>query len=208
MSEADALFPRQLTDLTDEVRNVPPPPTPAVPSPYAFRLADPDTDAEMIAEWMSRPHLARAWECVWPAARWQRYLRAQLDGNYSRPFVGSLDGQYYGYLELYWAAKDLISTLYESDPYDLGIHAATADPNIISLGVAQLLLPHFVASVLNAEPQCRRIIFDPDYRSKGIRHFCENGGCVFLGEHELANRRVALYVLPRTLDDVPALRQQ
>ncbi|KZS70114.1 siderophore biosynthesis protein [Mycobacterium kansasii] len=207
MTEADALFPRQLSDLTDEVRDVPPPPTPAVPSPYAFRLADPDTDAEMIAEWMSRPHLARAWECVWPAARWQRYLRAQLDGNYSRPFVGSLDGQYHGYLELYRAAKDLISTLYESDPYDLGIHAATADPNIITLGVAQLLLPHFVASVLNAEPQCRRIIFDPDYRSKGIRHFCHNGGCVFLGEHELADRRVALYVLPRTLDDVPALRQ-
>lgn len=68
---------------------------------------------------------------------------------------------------------------HESDPCDLGIHAATADPEIINLGIAQLLLPHFVASVLNVEPQCRRIIFDPDYRSKGTRRFCENGAVSF-----------------------------
>ncbi|EUA87967.1 acetyltransferase domain protein [Mycobacterium ulcerans str. Harvey] len=62
-----------------------------------------------------------------------------------------------------------------------------------------------MASVLNAEPQCRRIVFSPDYRSRGTRRFCENGGCTFLGEHDLPDRRVALYVLPRTLDDVPGL---
>jgi hypothetical protein len=35
----------------------------------------------MIAEWMSGPHLAEAWESVWPASRWQRYLRAQHEGG-------------------------------------------------------------------------------------------------------------------------------
>ena len=70
-----------------------------------------------------------------------------------------------------------------------------------------LLLPHFVASVFNAEPQCRRIMFDPDHRNAALREFCESGGCVFLGEHESVNRRRALYVLPRTLDDVPRLRE-
>jgi lysine N-acyltransferase len=77
MSEAEAILPRELPDLSAEVGDVPPPPMPEVPAPYAFRLADPDSDAEMIAEWMSR------------AARWQRYLRAQLGGDYSRPFVAS-----------------------------------------------------------------------------------------------------------------------
>ncbi len=207
MSEAEAPFPRELTDLTDEVRNVPPPPTPEVPTPYAFRLADPDADAETIAEWMSRPHLAKTWESTWPASRWHKYLRAQLDGNYSRPFVGSLRGQDHGYLELYRAAKDSVATQYECDPYDLGIHTAVADPDIINQGTAQFLLPHFVASVFNAEPQCRRIFFDPDHRNKGARQFCESGGCVFLGEYDVANQRLALYVLPRTLDDVPRLRE-
>jgi hypothetical protein len=29
---------------------------------------------------------------------------------------------------------------------------------------------------------------------------------VFLGEHDMSNRRMALYALPRTPDDVPKLR--
>jgi lysine N-acyltransferase len=207
MGGPEVILPRELTDLPDEVRNVPPPPSkPEVPAPYSFRLADPDADAEMIAEWMSRPHLAEAWEYVWPTLRWQRYLRAQLEGRYSRPFIASLNGQDHAYIELYWAAKDSIATRYECDPYDLGIHAAIADLKIMNRGIARFVLPHLVASVLTAEPQCRRIMFDPDHRNKMARRFCESAGCVFLGEHDMSNRRMALYVLPRTPDDVPRLR--
>ncbi|KZS55464.1 GNAT family N-acetyltransferase [Mycobacterium ostraviense] len=208
MSEPDVILPRELTDLPDEVRNIPPPPAkPEVPEPYAFRLADPDADADMIAEWMRRPHLAEAWEYVWPVSRWQRYLRAQLDGSYSRPMIGSIDGQDHAYVELYWAAKDSIATRYEWAPYDLGIHAGMADPEITNKGIAQFVLPHLVASVLNAEPRCRRVMFDPDYRNKMARRFCESAGCVFLGEHDMANRRMALYALPRTPEDVPRARE-
>ena len=47
MPDAVSILPRELTEgLTDEVRNVPPPPTPVLPEPYALRLADPDADAE------------------------------------------------------------------------------------------------------------------------------------------------------------------
>jgi RimJ/RimL family protein N-acetyltransferase len=202
MTEAESIPPRQLTDLSDEVRNIgPPPSSPEVPQPYAFRLVDPDSDAEMIAEWMNRPHLAAAWEYAWPASKWRRYLRAQLEGSYSRPFIGSLDGQDAGYIELYWAAKDSIAKRYEADPYDLGLHAAIADLEIMNQGIAQYLLPHFVASVLNVEPRCRRVMFDPDHRNIVARKFCERAGCVFLGEHDMSNRRMALYALPRSPED-------
>ena len=82
MSEPEVILPRELTDISDEVRDVPPPPIPELPAPYGLRLADPDAEAEMIAEWMSRPHLAESWESVWPASRWQRYLRAQLASGF------------------------------------------------------------------------------------------------------------------------------
>lgn len=207
MSEPEVILPRELTDIGDDVRIVPPPPGIAkVPEPYAFRLADPDADAEMVAEWMSRPALAEAWESDWPAERWQRYLRAQLDGDYSRPFLASLDGRDHAYIELYRAAKDSIATRYEADPYDLGIHAAIAAEELVNRGIAAYVMPYFVASVLGQEPRCRRIMFDPDYRNKTARRFCERAGCVFLGEHDMSNRRMALYALPRSLDDVPRLR--
>ena len=103
---------------------------------------------------------------------------------------------------------DSIATRYEAEPYDLGLHAAIADLEIMNKGTAQYLLPHFVASVLSLEPQSRRIMFDPDHRNKMARRFCERGGCVFLGEHDMSNRRMALYVLPRSPADVPRLREQ
>jgi RimJ/RimL family protein N-acetyltransferase len=202
----EPILPRELTSIPDDVRGVGPPPTPTLAEPYGLRLADPDFDADQVSEWMNRPHLAAAWEYDWPPARWRRYLRAQLDGAYSRPFIGSLRGRDLGYVELYRAAKDSIATRYEADPYDLGLHAAIADEKIVNRGFGPILLPRVVASVFEYESRCRRIMFDPDHRNAGARRLCEWAGCSFLGEHDMANRRMALYALARTPGDVPSLR--
>ena len=207
MTEAEPILRRELTDIPDEVRAVPPPPIPELPAPYGLRLADQDGDAEMISEWMNMPHLAESWEYAWPAERWHRYLRAQLDSGFSRPFVASHDGVDRGYVELYRAAKDSIATRYEFDPYDLGLHVAVADLDYIQRGHVSFLLPHLLASMLDLDPRCRRVMFDPDHRNVLARKFCERGGCVFLGEHDMSNRRMALYALARTPNDVPRLRE-
>jgi lysine N-acyltransferase len=201
------ILPRELTEgLTDEVRNTPPPPTPVLPEPYALRLVDPDTDADMIAQWMSMPHLVEAWESAWPASRWRQYLRAQLDGDYSRPLVGCVHGRAGGYFEVYRAARDSIATRYQADAHDVGLHAAIAELTLVNKGLGPLLLPHIVTSVFEAEPRCRRIMFDPDHRNTTARRVCELAGCTFLAEHDMSNRRMALYALPRSPTEVPAAR--
>lgn len=201
MTEIDeALEPvlkRELTDIADAVRIVPAPPTPVVTEPYDIRLARAD-DADMVSEWMNRPHLAEAWEYDWPPERWRRYLQAQLDGEYSRPLIASFQGTPAGYIEVYRAAKDSIAPRYDADPHDIGLHAAIADLNLVNKGIGPFLLPKVVASVFELEPNCRRIMFDPDHRNTGARRVCEWAGCTFLGEHDMSNRRMALYALPRT----------
>ncbi|OBH48556.1 GNAT family N-acetyltransferase [Mycobacterium mantenii] len=206
MTNAGPILPRELTDLPEAIRAVPPPPIPQLPAPYGLRVADPDADAAMISEWMSRLHLVEAWESNWPVARWRRYLQAQLEGEFSRPLIATLDGVDRAYIEIYRAAKDSIAPRYEHDPHDLGLHVAVADLDHIERGHVSYLLPHLVASVLALDPLCRRIMFDPDHRNALARKFCERSGCAFLGEHEMANRRMALYVLPRTPGDVPRQR--
>ncbi|HEY9302769.1 MAG TPA: GNAT family N-acetyltransferase, partial [Mycobacterium sp.] len=181
----------------DEVRNLAPPPTPILAEPFALRLVDPDADAEMVAEWMNMPHLVETWESAWPVARWRRYLQAQLDGNFSRPFIGSLHGNAGGYVEVYRAAKDSIATRYDAEPDDIGVHAAIGDLTILNKGIGPLLLPRIVTSIFELEPRCRRIMFDPDHRNATARRVCEMAGCAFLGEHDMSNRRMALYALPR-----------
>ena len=199
------VLPRELTSIPDVVRAVGAPPTPVLAEPYDIRLVDADADAEMVSEWMNRPHLVEAWEYDWPPARWHRYLSAQLDGQYSRPFIGSFRGAPFAYIEVYRAAKDSIAPRYDADPHDIGLHAAIADPKFVNRGLAPIVLPRLVASLFEIEPRCRRIMFDPDYRNAGARGLCEYAGCTFLGEHDMANRRMALYALPRTPSDVPAV---
>jgi RimJ/RimL family protein N-acetyltransferase len=191
------VLPRELTDIFDAVREVAAPPTPALAEPYRIRLVDPDADAVMISEWMNRPHLVEASEYAWPPARWQQYLRAQLEGEYSRPFICSFRGGDFGYIELYRAAKDSIAPRYDADPHDVALHAAIAELKFVNRGIGPMLLPRLVASVFELEPLCRRIMFDPDLRNSGARRLCEYCGCDFLGEHDMSNRRMALYALRR-----------
>jgi lysine N-acyltransferase len=56
------VLPRELAEISDAVRAVGAPPKPTLAEPYEIRLADPDADAEMVSEWMNRPHLVEAWE--------------------------------------------------------------------------------------------------------------------------------------------------
>jgi RimJ/RimL family protein N-acetyltransferase len=187
---------RALTDLPGEVVRVPAPPMPSVDPPYTLRSAA-ASDAAMVAEWMNRPHLAEAWEYDWPVERWERHLQAQLDGAYSLPLIASLNGVPGGYLELYRAAKDSIAPRYDADPYDLGLHAAIADTTLLNRGLGLDLLPQIIAGLFAIEPRCRRIMFDPDHRNHPARRVCEIAGCRFLGEHDMANRRMALYAFDR-----------
>jgi RimJ/RimL family protein N-acetyltransferase len=197
LEEALPVLPRELTSITPAVRSVGAPPIPVIAEPYAMRLADPDADADMVSEWMNRPHLAQAWEYDWPPHRWRGHLRAQLAGEYSRPIIASVDGVDIGYVELYRAAKDSIATRYAAEPHDIGLHAAIADNALVNRGVAALLFPSVVAELFGFESQCRRIMFDPDHRNAGARRVCEQAGCEFLGEHDMTNRRMSLYAFHR-----------
>jgi RimJ/RimL family protein N-acetyltransferase len=106
-------------------------------------------------------------EYAWPPARWQQYLRARREGEYSRPFICTFRGGDFGYIELYRAAKDSIAPRYDADPHDVALHAAIAELKFVNRGIGPMLLPRLVASVFELEPLCRRIMFDPDLRNSG-----------------------------------------
>lgn len=183
----------------EAVRQVPSPPVPELVLPNTIRVADPDgADAEIVAEWMNRPHLAATWEYDWPVARWRNHLRAQVDGAHSRPFILSINGVDRAYMEIYRAAKDPIAGCYDSQPHDLGLHGAIADEELVNRGLGALILRKLIASFLAKDPAWQRIIFDPDHRNTTVRRLCEFLRCEFLGEHDMVNRRMALYAPERT----------
>lgn len=203
------LMVRQLANVSAEVAAVPAPPLPVFPDPYSVRFADPDTDAELISEWMNRPHLAQTWHYDRPAHEWQRHLSIQFEGTYSRPYVFSMNGRPMGYMELFRAAQDDLANVYDAHPYDVGLHAAIAELDMVEHGHGAIMFPAFVASVFEIEPQCRRVIGDTAVESSYGRRFWERRGGVFLGEHHIPKwgHAIALFCWPRTPEDVPDTRK-
>lgn len=202
-------MPRQRWDLSDELLAVPPPPLPKFPDPYTVRFADQPGDAELISEWMNRPHLAETWGYAYPADQWRRHLEIQFEGNYSRPYVFNMNGTPMGYMELFRVAQDDLATIYDAHPYDVGLHAAIAEINMVERGHGAIMFRGFVESVFEIEPECRRIIGDTNAGDGSYgRRFWERRGGVFLGEHYMAkwDQNIALFAWPRTPEDMPGDR--
>ncbi|MCP2276996.1 GNAT family N-acetyltransferase [Nocardia amikacinitolerans] len=209
---------RELTDVAEEVRSAPAPVVPEFDEPFGLRLADPEGgDPDMLAEWMALPHLLETWEQDWPANRRRLDFLAQLAGTYSRPCILSYDfaaidrpelgRRDIAYVEIYRAAKDENGRLYDADPLDMGFHIATADSNLIGRGVMSGWMDRLAAALFAAEPACRRLICDPDYRNAPMRKALLKNGWVELGEFDVRpDRRIALHIMPRTAADMPAIR--
>lgn len=212
------VLPREQTDLPADVAAAPAPALSVFAAPFALRGADPDgTDPALLAEWMARPHLLESWEQDWDADRRRADFQAQLAGTYSRPCILSLDFAVLGepelgtrdiaYIEFYRAAKDEIGHLYDSAPGDIGFHIATADPAVIGKGIMTGWIATMVTAVFAANPDCRRVMGDPDHRNQAICRSLTKAGFHRVDEFDVRpDRRIALYAAPRTPDDMPVAR--
>lgn len=75
---------------------------------FTLRPVDPAGDLEAVHGWMNDPEVARFWEMARPGPRIEAYLREQIAGSHSTPYIGCLDGLPMSYWELYRA--DLLRT--------------------------------------------------------------------------------------------------
>lgn len=196
------------TGLSPEVIAAGPPPLPTLPSPWGLRFARADGhDLDLIHKWMNAPHVAKFWDQAWPKQRWAEELETQLAGDYSRPFILTLDGREMGYVELYRAARDVIAAHYPALPNDLGVHGAIGEPDLAGQGLAYRFWVHLIKAVFEVEPGCRRLVTDPDAGHRVARRLDEGvarkmGGRLMC-EADLPHKRAALYVYPRTPADLP-----
>ncbi len=196
-------LPRQRTDTPAAWVLPDPPPIPDL-SRYTpqrtghgdimIRVADPDTDASLVAEWMSQPHLIATWQQPWPASQWARYWVAQLSGTYSVPVIMLYQGVAVGYLEIYRAGRDEVGRCYHPARHDLGFHIAVGDPHLTGRRIFSPFLPTLADAMLEADPLCQVVIVDPAVNNTRMHQALLNNGWRGGGEAQpRPDRRIRLF---------------
>lgn len=162
---ANPLYERSAAEA--RVPGVPMPDLGAYWSLRAIEVAGDDggPDVALVHAWMNAEHVAVHWEQAWSPAQWHRELTTQLSGDHSLPCLVGSGGRPVAYVELYRVMRDTLSGCYPFHPHDLGVHIAIGAPEEVGRGLGSALLRALAQGLLAADPDCRRVVAEPNIRN-------------------------------------------
>jgi RimJ/RimL family protein N-acetyltransferase len=166
---------------------------------FDLRPASP-ADASTIAWWMTQPHIQQWWNQDWSVERWAQAVEEQVAGEHSIPCMTAVDGEDFGYVELYRVRHDRLAEYYASEEHDWGLHIAIGDTTRVGRGIGRRLLRSLADAVLRADPRCDRVVAEPDACNiPSVRAFAA-AGFFTQGELQLPEKTALLMVRSRTVE--------
>ncbi|NDL60624.1 GNAT family N-acetyltransferase [Phytoactinopolyspora mesophila] len=163
-----------------------------------------DRHAELIHDWMNRPHVVPWWQLDRPLDDVRAYLRGL---THLQPWLVAADGVPFGYVETYRATEDPLSSHYRARPTDVGWHLLVGPQEFIGTGTPRLLGRAMLAYLLGVHDDARsdghrhrgdRVVCEPDIRNTRMHAYCRKLGFRSIGEAELPDKKALLMACERT----------
>lgn len=185
------------------------------PGELEFEAADPDVHGGLLHDWLHRPHVAPWWPPELSLAETHTYLADQLAQGHLDPWVVSLDGAAFAYVETYRAAEDPLAEAFPLTASDRGWHVLVGPPEVLGTGLPRLLgravLARLFAETVQlpagetrhlrtdeaAPSPVERVVCEPDERNIRMLRFCERLGYTRLATVDLPDKRAALMACTR-----------
>ncbi|SHG43808.1 GNAT family N-acetyltransferase [Pedobacter caeni] len=144
----------------------------------AIRAFNPETDIEILHEWVNMDYTKKFWEMDGPIKDLEEAYIKHLGVDYSHPYIGTLNGEPIFTLELYWAIKDEVGKYYPFHPGDYGFHMLIAPaerriPNF-SYYALTMCMEHFFSF-----DQLHRMIGEASAEHMGTHNLITKVGCEF-----------------------------
>lgn len=193
-------------------RDAPPAPTPssvswtvafADGSRLAFEPLALDRHLPLVHGWMHQPHVAPWWQLDGALDEVAAYLQGQLALDHLRPWIATVDGRPFGYVETYRADRDPLAEAVAASAVDAslgdgdrGWHVLVGPPDDVGTGLGRLLGRAVLAGAF-ADPGVRRVVCEPDERNHRMIRHCEALGHVDLGHLAFGDKTAALLACPR-----------
>ena len=157
-------------------------------SAIAFRPLDLVADLELVHGWMQQPHVAPWWELGGSVEVVREFLLGQAAlAHLDQWIVTDKEGNPFAYVETYRVPDDPLGTLYDAQPGDRGFHLLVGPPERLGSGVAQALVSHVVAGLLD-QSDIARIVCEPDARNVRMLALCRALGGEEIARLELPDR--------------------
>jgi RimJ/RimL family protein N-acetyltransferase len=191
-------------DPAGPAADVPAPPLPHLGGPWSARVARAGgADPDLVHGWMQSPHIAAFWHQAWPRERWAEEIAGHLAGDAILPVLIGLDGRPLAYIEVYRVARDRLAEQYAHHPHDLGVHIAIGEAGRTGRGLGRSLLRALAVGLLAADPECARVVAEPDVNNAPSLRAFAAAGFRSAGEVVLPDKTAALLVHPRREEDMP-----
>ncbi|RKN08371.1 GNAT family N-acetyltransferase [Streptomyces radicis] len=192
------------TDAARENDEIPGPPLPRLGNPWSARVAAArGADLDLVHRWMARPHVAAFWHQAWTRAAWADELAAQRAGSHSLPCLIDRDGTPLAYVEIYRVARDRLAAHYPYAPHDLGVHIAIGDRDHLGRGLGRALLAALAHGLFEADPDCARVVAEPDERNIPSTRAFTAAGYRHSGTIHLPEKTARLLIHPRDTGAAP-----
>lgn len=156
----------------------------------------PEADTPLLTSWMNKPHVEEFWAMAWPQDWIRDYLQRQVDDPARDPYLGFVDDEPVGYIEVYDPARDVLGAHAPVREGDLGAHVLIGEEE--HLGRYSVAIGRAVARFLFARPGVLRLVGEPDVRNENFLSLLAFLGFTKECEIDLPDKRAAFMVCDKT----------
>ncbi|WOG27645.1 GNAT family N-acetyltransferase [Endozoicomonas sp. 8E] len=158
----------------------------------SFRTLDPEQDLDLFHEWMNQPRIAEFWEMAQSREELTAYLQSVLKDRRTWPMIGCINGEPFGYFELYWALEDRIAPYYDCQPWDRGFHLLVGNLEFLGQRYSNSWTKCITHFLYLDDPRTTRLVGEPRADNKRLLKLLSPAGWSFVKEFDFPHKRAAL----------------
>lgn len=157
----------------------------------SFRRVQLEQDAELLHNWMNEEHVIPYWKLNGPKEHYVQHLQRALCDEHQKLYIGFLNNKPISYWESYWVQGDVVEEVYDSKPYDQGVHLLIGEKECLGKGYSLPFLKAMVRYQFQ-EQRTEKVIAEPDIRNEKMIHVFEKCGFKPIHPVELPDKTALL----------------
>lgn len=163
----------------------------------SFRVINIEHDLERFSHWMNDPVVANAWREEGDLVKHRAYLEGIAADPHAIGLIGCLNGEAFGYFEVYWAKEDRVAPFYDADDFDRGWHVLIGESRFRGKPFVTAWMPSLSHYLFLDDCRTQRIVIEPRSDNYKMIRSLAKCGYANLKEFDFPHKRAVLGMLLR-----------